>query len=69
MLELTTQPLSPRDEVRQAQDMDTGRKLFDAGLFIDHCTTADQRRGWREAMSAFVHGKGMRHLVRTGAVR
>lgn len=67
MLELHKQvTVDPR---RKAQDEEYGRKLFEAGQFIDYCTNIDQRRGWRDAMNAFAYADGNAHLVRTGVIR
>jgi hypothetical protein len=57
------------DAQRKAVDVEYGRKLFEAGQFIDYCTNIDQRRGWRDAMNAFAYGEGMAHLVRVGEMR
>lgn len=57
------------DAQRKAVDVEYGRKLFEAGQFIDYCTNIDQRRGWRDAMNAFAYGHASEFLVRTGQVR
>jgi hypothetical protein len=54
------------DPKRKAQDEEYGAKLFEAGQFIDYCTTIDQRRGWRNAMNAFAYADGNAHLVQRG---